>query len=253
MSAEKGKSLVQQILAKLPENLRTTVAPAFEAPEAVDALTLLGTAAVDKATADQIAADLAKKEADILTDYNRLHSWYTENKTKLDEYDTLKKGTAPAPPAPAPTPDPAKYMTREDYEKAQLERDQQYAAVLGVTSQISAQHLQRFGEVLDVNAVIANAGTKKLSFADAYADLHKDKITAANQAAEDARINKLVEERLAEARKTQAQPFPLRGGAVEPSPLDQLLQKPEERANRYTADTAAAKYEELVANAGRTH
>lgn len=254
MSLELGKTILQQILAKLPDATRATIAPVFEDASATEALTLLGTAAADKTTTAGILADLQKREGELQAYHGQLDTWYQSNKADLDAYAKIKANPNPNPNPPNPDPKPPSTgISKEEVETLLRQRDAEYAAVLGVTQPIALAHLQRFNEVLDVNAIIAHANTNRMTFADAYATVHKDKIDAANKAIEDKRIETLVQERLAAERKNNPQPFPLRTGTVEPSPLDQLAQKPEERSARYTADSAAARYEELVSNAGRAH
>ncbi len=253
MSLEKGKSLVDQILAKLPDPLRAIVQPAFQDPQAVDAITLLGAQA---ATTETLTADLQRRAEQLNTDHANLQAWYTENQAALAEYNRLKAAGPTPTPTPTPTPSPtpaATGVTREELEALMAERDRGYASVLALTTNIAAQHLHRFNEVLDVDALIRHSNQHKVSLQDAYHTVHKEKISAADAAAEKARIDKLVEDGIAERLKTQAQqPFPLRGGQVEASALD-LIQPNStdaDRATRYTAESAAARYEQLTQ---RTH
>ncbi len=268
MSAlESGKGLAEQILAKLPESLRGQVKSVFDAPEAVDAITLLGDSALARSDYSKQMDDIRKKTGELETlqtqvksDYDNLTAWFTENKEKLTQFDTIKpeydrlKAAPPSPnPNPNPNPAPVAGMTKEDFDKALAARDSGYAAVLGLTSTLSVKHFRDFNEVLDVSALIEHATKNRVPLfdpkadVDAYRAVHGEKLTAKATADEKARVDKLVNERLAEERKNQQQPYPIAGG-TEPSALDTLNQP--DRTTRYTADAAAAKYEELVAASG---
>jgi len=254
---ETGKTLAEQILSKLPEGLRGTVSTAFAAPEATDALTLLGDSALARSDYSKAMDDIKTKEDQIAADYQRLNTWFTENKDKLDEYgrikpeyETLKAGGV-KPPPPEPQK-PAAGLTKEDIDKMLQERDAGYASVMAISTTLTAKHYKDFGEVLDMNALVNHAMKNHLPLydpkadTDAYRALHGDKVAAKAKADEDARINKLVEDRIAEARKTQQQPFPIRG--PEPSVLDALAESATDRTSKYSADAAAAHYAELTAN-----
>lgn len=256
MSVETGKSLVDQLLAKLPDNLRAIAAPALQDPLAIDAITLLGTVADAQSTLDTRLAEIKAKEEGVLADHKRLQDWFTEKQAVLAEYDTIKpeylklKGTT-VPPTTPPAAPPAG-LTLDVVEKMMQERDAGYAGVLALTTQLAVQHSRDFNEVLNVQQIIAHANQHKIPLQEAYQAVHGEKITARDAAAEKARIDKLVEERMAEERKTQlAQPFPLRGSGPELSPLDQLAMPAEQRAQKYTADSAAERYAALTAN--KTH
>jgi len=251
---ETGKTLADQILSKLPEALRGDVSKAFAAPEATDALTLLGDSALARADYSKAMDDIKAKEDQIAADYTRLNTWFTENKDKLDEYgrikpeyETLKAGKTTEPPKTTTTTQTG--LTREDIDKMLLERDAGYANVMAISTTLTAKHFKDFGEVLDMNALVTHAMKHHIPLydpkadTDAYRALHGEKVAAKAKADEDARINKLVEEKLVEARKTQQQPFPIRG--PEPSVLDALA---ETDRTKYSADAAAAQYAELTAN-----
>jgi hypothetical protein len=259
MSAlDSGKSLLQQILGKLPEHVRAVVTPAFEAPEAVDALTLLGDATLARSDysrqLDAINADKAKLDAEQkkVDEYKAtLDGWWNENHPKVQQFDVIKpeydklKAGGGTPPAPTP-PAPATGLTRDELDGILRERDAGYASVLAVTTQLATDHFAKFHEVLNVQDLIVKANAGKMTLLDAYRTVHGEKLQAAEKAAEDARISKLVDERMAEERKKGPLPFPLRGGQMEPSALDQLAMTPEQRQQRFTADAAADRYEQLT-------
>ena len=260
-----GKSLAEQILAKLPEGLRGSVKAAFDAPESVEALTLLGDSAMARSDYSRQSDEIRKKTEDldalnaqVQGDYQNLKTWYAQNQAKLQEFDTIKpeyerlKGGTPNPnPNPNPNPVPAKGLSQEDVDKLLQERDAGYARVLAVTTTLATKHLRDFNEVLDVNALVEHASKHRVALfdpraeTDAYRAIHGEKIAAKAKAEADADIEKRVQERLAQERRSQQQPYPVRG--QEPSVLDTLEQP--DRQNRYTVDTAVARYEELTSGA----
>lgn len=256
---ETGKSIAEQILAKLPEGLRGAVKGAFDAPEATDALTLLGDSALARTDYSRQMDDIKKRSEEldglkttINADYQRMNDWWNANEPKVKEYDALKaenerlKGNPPPKGNEAPPPSG---VSKDDVTAMLAARDAGYAAVLGVATTLAVRHMKDFNEPLDVNALVEYSFKNKVALfdpkadTDAYRALHGEKLTAKAKADEDARIGKLVEERLSEERKTQQQPYPV--GGPEPSALD-LLNNPE-RTTRYTADSAAARYNDLVA------
>lgn len=265
MSAfDTGKSLVQQILAKLPEGTRAIVAPAFEAAEASEALTLLGDLGMARSdysrqsdTLRTQAADLEAKRAELEAVHARQEAWWQENAPKVQGYDTLKPEydrlkAGGMPPAEKKETPPAAGLTIDDLNKILLEREAGYAGVMALSSQLAARHFGTFGEFLDTAPLMRLANERKLTLEQAYDATFGDRIKAKAGEVEKARIDKIVEERLAEERKKNPMlPGPSRAGVVEPSALDTLLTNPAERSQRYTADSAADRYEQLVNAGGR--
>ncbi len=120
-----GKSLLDLVLAKLPESVRNDVAQKLGAPEAADAITLLGDSALARSDYSTRMDEITAKEKAIAEDYERLNTWFTENKAQLDKAATLEKevaalkGGKPTVPDPTPTPAPSTGMTKEELEKLQ--------------------------------------------------------------------------------------------------------------------------------------
>lgn len=249
---DSGKAFLDQILAKLPESLRDQAKTALTAPEAADALTLLGDGVLARSDYSRQMDEIKAKEATLTSDYDNLNAWYAENKERLGKVETLEQQIArlqgnPPIPTPTPTPTPAPTgLSREDVDKILLERDKGYARVLGLTTQVAARHLRMFGEEPDMPAVIDLATKKAIPLEDAYREKYGEQLAEKAKAAEDERINKLVTERLAEERKKQTdQPFPLRNAS--PSVLD-VLEQP--NAPKHDLDSALAEYERLQAARG---
>ena len=264
---DSGKSLAEAVLAKLPESLREQAKAALLAPEATDALTLLGDSALARSDysrqMDEIRAktdELKAQEDTLIADHRNLTEWYAEKKAVIDKYPSLSaveqelaKARGGIVPPPAEVKPPASGLSKEDLERYLSERDQArdegYANVLGLTTTLTARHLRDFNEVLDMNELIQHAKKHRVALfdpradTDAYRTIHGEKIKTRQATEEAARVQKLVDEKLAEERKKYAdQPFPLRNR--EASVLD-VLQQPDRKASDYTLDAAVAEYERL--------
>lgn len=246
---DSGKAFVEQVLAKLPESLRDAARTAFAAPEAADALTTVGDGVLARSDYSRLMDEVREKEAAITEDYTKLNGWYETNKSRLGQVETLEaeiarlQGKPPVttpPPTQSTTPSG---LSMDDLNKVLEDRDRNYAGVLAYTTSLATKHLRDFNEVLDVQAVIDNATKTRTSLDASYKTLYAEKLTTKARAEEDARINKQVEERLAERLKGQGdQPFPLRNQS--PSVLDILHAKDDSTAN-HNLDSAVAEYERL--------
>lgn len=254
---ESGKSLLQAVLAKLPENLRAGAEQALNAPEAADALTLLGDSALarsDYSKAMDAIRDkettLKEQEATLLSDHAALTDWYAPRKALVDKYSSLEAVEAAIAaakgspnPNPNPNPSPTSGLSKEDVEKILMERDRGYANVLALGVEVGAKHLHTFGEPPDMRGIIDLATKKGLSMEDAYREKYGDKLREREKAEYDAGVEKRVQERLAEERKKDAtQPYPLRNR--EPSVLD-VLSQPDFKSSDFSVDAAVAEYERL--------
>lgn len=252
---DSGKSFVEQVLAKLPENLRESAKAAFAAPEAAEALTLVGDGVLARGDYSKHMDAMREQQATLTEDYEKLTAWYEPRKAVLDKYPSLDaieseltkaRGTVD-PPLRRTEEKPMPFASKEDFEKYLAERDQArdqgYAGVLAYTTTLTAKHLRDFNEVLDMGDLVQHATKNRKSLADAYQEKYGDKIKAKADAEEQARIDKLVAEKLAEARKQDAQhPFPLRNAS--PSVLD-VLESKDHKPSDHTLDTAVAEYERL--------
>lgn len=253
---ESGKAFVDQILAKLPESLRDSAKTALTAPEAADALTLLGDGVLARSDYSKQKDTLDTLQGQLQADYDRLNAWYADNEPKLAGYATLeselarlKAGTGGTPPPTPPADGGKPSMTKEELEAFLNERDQSYAAVLGLTNKLTATHLKDFGEVLDTSELIDYARKNRMSLDAAYQTKFAEQLKAKRDAVETERINKLADERVAEKLKglNVTQPFPLRNQS--PSVLDILESQTDKPAN-HTLESAVAEYERLQSARG---
>lgn len=259
-ASDAGKAFLSSVLAKLPEEKRAQAEALFADAASEPALEVVGSGALGQAEISRRLTEIREKEETLTTDYERLNGWYQEKQALLDKYPSLgavdaaiaaAKGTPPPsdPNRPTPSPSPsAPFASKEDLDKYLAERDKQrdlsFAGAMSRALTIASRHQATFNEALDADALIAHAFQKGVSLDDAYKTLHGEKLDARAKALEDARINKLADERLAEKLKERGadQPFPLRNAS--PSVLD-VLNKPDFKASDFSVDAAVAEYNRL--------
>lgn len=258
-AVEAGKTFLAGVLAKIAdEGIRAQVQAAFENPASSEALVVIGAGALAQADINRGYADLQAKAEAVNADFNNLKAWHEENKLKLDGYDALKaendrlKGTPPTTPVPAPVPPNA--VTQEQL--AEIMRREQMAAAnfLALQNAISLQHMQMFGEVIDTRELLADPKLgsqlpdgRIYGLKDAYQTKYSTQLTEKQKVDEQARIDKLVADGVAEKMKgiSAQAPYPIKGGA-DSSPLSALDQKPDPAAQTVPlVDQAAAHYARL--------
>ena len=254
---DSGKAFLEQVLAKLPESVRESAKTAFSAPEAADALTLLGDGALARSDYSRNMDEIKAKETQLTEDWEKLNEWYAPRKALVDKYPTLDAVEAEIaklkgepvikPPTPAPAV-PQVGMTKEELEAHLTQRDQGYANVLAYTTTLATKHLRDFNEVLDVSDLVAKATKNRQSLADAYQATFGEKLKAKADQEESVRIDKLVAEQLAVKLKERTdQPFPLRNAS--PSVLD-VLESKDDSPSKHNLDSAVAEYERLQSTRG---
>lgn len=245
---ESGEQFLAGVLAKIPEDQRAQVEAALRA-EAV--LTHLGDGVLARSDYSKSMDAITAKEAELQQKFDGLNDWFAANEAALNdykvikpEYDTLKTGKPATPPVEPP-----------DARKIALdvvnEAGREYVSVSAWIAAKAVEHLHRFGEPLDTMALVSNpklgreiAGQpgRVFSLEHAYTEAFGEKVAAKQKEAEDARINKLVEERLAAERaKTGSHPFPLASESV--LPIDTLA---DPNRPKHTLDSAVAEYEKLA-------
>lgn len=243
---EAGRSMLDGILAKLPENLRAAASTAFLAPEAADALTELGARGLAQSEFSRVMDELREKETTLLNDHEKLSQWWNVNEGKVKQFDTVSaelaklKGT-PTTTTVADPPPPS--WGKDDIDKQLDEREQAAARYLNAITQLSTSHLHQFGEVLNVDDLAAFSQKGRVNIFDGYKQKFAEKIAAKAKEADDARVNAIVEERFKERMRSAGDPrFPTRAGE-EASVLDALTDST--RVEKHTVDSAAALYDQL--------
>lgn len=252
---ESGSTFLAGVLAKLPAELQAQVKAAFDAPEASDALIVIGDGTLARSDYSKQMDELREKTTEAQTKLENLNAWYEVNQQALEEWKVLKgKGTGnpPADPPKPPTPPPA---APEDLRKVAQdvvnEAGQEYVGVSVWLAAKAVEHLHRFGEPIDASTFqnpklgkpVPGQPNRIFSLEDAYNEKYGERVAAKQKEAQDQQINAEVDKRLAERMKAHTQhPFPLRGGES-PSPLDVLTTK--EGPAAHTIDSALAEYDRL--------
>lgn len=253
---ESGQAFLAGVFAKLPAEQRAQVEAAFNAPEAKDAVIVLGDGTLARSEFSRRMDEVKRAEADAQALYDANQAWFAANKPVIDEYqqikpeyDRLKAHSGQPPVVPPAAPPAGPTFDRAAIEKLVQEQISAAAAdVVGVsawTSQRAVEHYRQFNEVLPVSEIVSAtlAARQKGSSAtldDTYREKYGEKIAAAAKQAEDTRIEQLVQQRLQQERSAGNLPFPVR---TEASPLDVLGKTPD--ASAYGVDAAVAEYMRL--------
>jgi hypothetical protein len=264
---ESGQSFIAGVLAKLPPEARAQAEAIFNAAEAKDAVTLVGDGALARSDYSRSMDQLREKEGALNEYYEKLNSWYGDNKAVLDQAYAAES-QQPAQPAaqpssaaaPAAIQSPATgALSAEDVrrlaEDAINAAGRDYIAVSAFIATQGAHHQHLFGEPLDALELVNNPKLGKpilgqpgrvFSLQDAYQEKYGERLVEKQREAQEKYFNEEVDKRLAERLKaTASHPFPLRS---ESSPLDVLTTK--EGPGAHTLDTAVAEYERLQAARG---
>lgn len=267
---EDGTSFLTGVLAKLPEGQRAQVKAAFEAPEAKEAVVLLGDSVLARSDYSKRMDDITKRDGELkaklqeTTDlYTRNDAWYKTNEAALkeakalrEENDRLKADGGGDDDRNRP-PVLDKKTIEQTIDEMMSTREQGYVEVVSYMTDLSSSHQRLFGEPLNTRELLANPKLGKpilgqpgrvFSLQDAYQERFGEQIKTKQKEDHDKGIETEVQKRLQEERiKLHQQPYPLRG-QIGPSVLDVLDTK--EGSASHTLDTAVALYDTLQANRG---
>lgn len=156
---ELGKSFMERVLGKLPEEKRAAVADVLTSDELLE---LAGEGVLLKEDYSTLAQTAAQETAKANAHKASLDNWWEKNTGRLAALEAenarLKAGGGsgsgdPEPPKPAAAAVPANVVTKEDLQTA---LSQGLADVATLTT-IASQHQLEFGEALDVRQLIAHA------------------------------------------------------------------------------------------------
>lgn len=247
-----GKDVVTEMLTALPEELRGSVSEALSKPEAQKAVEVLGQHAKRQSEFSRAMDEARDLEAKTKAWHAELAEWYQQSKDLVEEgkraRDLAARGGRGTPdPARVPEDEmPKDVLTREEFNKLLTERERGYVDVMAITSSLATRHLKEFGEPLDVHALLAHPKIQELGLEGAYRDKFATQYAEKQQTAEKERIDKIVNERLAEERRkhTSRPPYPISADDV--SPLD-VLEAQQTKRPEFGVDAAVDEYEALVA------
>jgi len=241
-----GKEFIDSVLAKIPEAHRGAVAAAFADPEAAPALQAIGEGTLRQADySRQLDATMAHKR--------KLDDWWAANEPLVKKgKEALARETA-GDPDPTNNPNPANlagkgFLSREEALKIVDEREMGAGRFIITTQSLALKHLHEFNEVLDLNALLNDPRVNELGLERLYQTKYAERYQKKAQAAEDTRINGIVEAKVAEERKKFASRPPYPVSPNDPgSPLDVLEAK---QADTGLVDEASQMYMGLVQGAG---
>lgn len=246
----------QEFLAKLPEADRGAALAILEKAEAAEAVQFLDTGAKRQSDysrhLDTLRAqtqDLERRDAEVRQIHEAQTAWWNENRQFVEAGRAALGRPTPQPtPAPAEANLPADVLRKDEVERLFNERDQMNLGVLAATNQLVARHHAMFGEILDTAELLGDPRSRQIGLVKAYEEKYAERITAKHTADETARINQLVETRLAEERRNLASrpPYPV-GGAADLSPLDALTGSQRPDPTQFSAEAAADEYAQLAA------
>ena len=263
-ASEAGKAFMAGVLAKLPESVRGQAEALFTSADAESALEVIGTGALaqpeinrklDELRTAQNNLDQMQREADAV--YQQQTDWWAKNQPKVEEFDRLKpeydrlKAGKPSMTLDTKVVEDLRKEFGESLSRLQTEG----ANVMAFMTTLGVKHFREFGTEPDLQSLLTDKQLGKpmpdgrtYGLVHAYEAKYGEQIKARATKAEDDRIGKLVEERLAERMKTiTSQPFPLRNQA--PSALD-ILETTTDSPDKHTVDSATALYEQLQAARG---
>lgn len=235
--------LLAGVFGQLPEELRTQVTAALDAPEAAPVVAEL-TNGFKRQSDYSRAMDEARAErerAQALYESNQ--RWYEQNAAAL----AAVRDGKPAPTVtPQSTAAPPQTFTREEVEAMVASKLDAFGAdALGVvtaTNDLAFRHYQEFGERLNMQELVVEAGKARLSLQQAYDQKYHDRYVEKAQKAAAAERAQLIAETEARVRaEAAASPYPVRP-SMGPDTLSGLSVDAS-KANDFTVAAAAAEYE----------
>src|SRR5688572_17814965 len=205
---EAGQQFLEQVLAHVPDDQRDAARAALLASK--EALQEVGNGVLRQ-------SDYSRNMNAVSEYKSQLDTWFEENKALI-----TRAATTPASPAVTPPAEPnANFLTRDDMVKELQTREQAAIAAIVTTNELGARHYAAFQEPLDIRGLMADPDISKLGLQGVYDKVHGSRHAERAKQAEQARIDKLVNEKLAEERKRfTAHPYPVTGR--ESSALDAI-------------------------------
>lgn len=240
-----GKALVDQFIAKLPEDLRGSATEMFSKPEAHEAIKFAGDAALMRSDYSRNSDVVAQDKARVQKWHEDLTTWHAQVKDLATLGEQAKaKGWTPDTPDPLQTPAKAEIPTdvvRTGDLDAQAKLAVQYMnAAMG----LSVKHFREFGEDLNMDELITDPRVGQLGIQGVYNAKFKDRYEEKAKTSRDADRAKFEAEIRADERKRQAN-RPLTPVSGESSPLD-VLDPSVSKPGSASVEDMVAEYERLV-------
>jgi hypothetical protein len=255
-ATDSAKEFLAGVFAKLPAEKRAQVEEVLLSADAEAALTIVGEGVLGRAENTRIAQELQQKEQTVNTFKQELDQWYAANEPKLKEFDQIKPefDRLKAGDTIRVKPNGEGSMNEKQVQDLIAAATADAVPAMALMTELSVDHFQKFGEKVDMRAMLADPKLGKpqsngsiYGLVDAYQTKYGEKLTAKATEAENARVEKIVSERLQAKLAANPQiPYPVRPGG---SPLD-LIEEGKDPASLHTVDTATAEYERLQASRG---
>ena len=252
-----GKQALQELLGKLSEADRAVVAPIFDKPEAADAIKYAGDGILRRQDHSARLNDLNAQTATLNKNHADLTTWYEGNKRALEVgAKAIEAGWTPERPSAADlaTVLPAEAVRKADLDKILDQREMGAVEFIDTANTLAFQHFKTFGEVIRVRDLVRDPRVSQVNpetgriygIEGVYQLMHGTRLAEIAKKAEDDRITGIVNTRLTEERRKQANlpVAPIAGQA--PSPLDSLAPATAD-SSPGLVDKAADEYQRLVA------
>lgn len=166
---------------------------------------------------------LTAKEQEAQAAYDANKAWFEQQQANLEELDRLRKGGATVPGATPPAAAAPKAITEELLAKTLAETERGAVAFFTDLNQLSLQHFQQFGEILDTQKLLTHPKVQQVGLRGVYAEVYKPQLDArtTKQAAEaEEKIRADERQKVLAGQASTQHPYPIRGN--EPSTLDGL-------------------------------
>ncbi len=251
----KGRDFFAQVAQHLPDDLRagfeTFIASGDQNAQHV--LATLGDGTLRQDAFSREMDNLRQTKTALEKWRDDLAQWAKDVQNGVAPADPLAQpgsGT-PVTGTPGAAGTPANALTREEalalFNGEMGRREVYFAKYVADATRLATQHFQQFGEVLDINQILAHPKLGELQLQGVYQELHKDKIaakSAAEVAKEREELKRTLRAEIDAERGAAGVPYPIGDGS---SPLDHLGKD----ASQYTPEAAAAMYRQLVGGGAR--
>lgn len=257
---ELGKSFLERVLAKLPEDKRAGVQDVLLGEEILE---MAGESVLLKEDYSTLAQGAAAEAATWKAEKGRLDKWWGEKGEEyhrlkaLEQAGTIGKARSDDEPAPAPTTSapalPADLVRKNDLTDA---GSRLYADLATLTT-LAGKHQVEFGDALNAHELYAHCTQTGRSLADGYESFVAERRGTKAEQARKREIQEAEERGAKKAReefiRSQSAP-PDAVSAVtasfEHGTLRGLNLKPEEREAKYGVEAAVRGYHERKQKAG---
>ena len=199
-------------------------------------------------TAQRTAAERAAADATALYEQNK--AWWDQKQKDLQELDQLRQRVAAGngTGTGTGTDTEPKLVTAEDLAKTLADTERGAVAFFNDLNRLSLEHFQRFGEVLNTDALLQDKRVQQLGLRGVYAEQHKTQLEERAAAERKAAEDKIRADERTKVLAESASRFIPQTGRGEPSTLDALEATRSGQAPQVRSiDEMAAEYARLGA------